>query len=77
MLTLLILFQLERMADAQRAALDPNRILVAQQAQAMEARAQHREVVKVQPESHLTPEEERQHARFMEPGRAVTVPSTR
>ena len=70
MLTLLIVWQLERMAEAQRAteaALNANRILVARQAQAMEVRAQHREVVKVQPESHLTPEEERQHARFKEP----------
>ena len=36
---------------------DANRILVAQQAQAMEVRAQHREIERVQPQSHLTPEE--------------------
>jgi anthranilate/para-aminobenzoate synthase component II len=45
--------------------LDPNRVLVAQQAQAMEVRAQHREIERVQPESRLTPEEEKLHARFV------------
>ena len=49
--------------DRQR-ALGPNRILVAQQAQAMEVRAQHREIERVQPASRLTPEEEKLHARF-------------
>jgi hypothetical protein len=32
----------------------------------MEVRAQHREVTKVQPETYLTPEEERQHAKLKE-----------
>ena len=33
----------------------------------MEVRAQHRGVTKVQPESHLTPAEEIQHAKLKEP----------
>ena len=66
MVTLVMLLYLQQSAE-RRAALDPNRILVAQQAQAMEVRAQHREVERVQPESRLTPEEEKLHAKFMEP----------
>jgi hypothetical protein len=49
------------------AALDASRILAAQQSQAMEVRAQHREVTKGQPESYLTPEEEREHVKLKEP----------
>lgn len=60
-----LLFFFALMID--RPAPDAGRILAAQQAQAMEAKAQHREVTKVQPESHLTPEEERQHAKLKEP----------
>ena len=53
-----------------RPASDASRILAAQQSQAMEVRAQHREVTNVQPDSHLTPAEEIQHAKLKEePGK--------
>jgi hypothetical protein len=51
----------------EQATRDANRILVAQQAQAMAVSKQHREVECVQPVSHLTPEEEVLAARFRRP----------
>ena len=56
MLTLIVyLFFLRQQEAEQRAA---ERIQLSQQASMMVERAQHREVVRVQPEFHLSPAEE-------------------
>jgi hypothetical protein len=59
------------LASMRPAPPDASRILEMQQAQAMEARAQHREIARVQPESHLTAAEEAANHRA-EIGRLVS-----
>lgn len=60
---------------AAAAAFAEDRIAIANERYAMEAAAQHREIVRVQPVSHLTPVEEVLHARFLLPPSIVDLDS--